>query len=322
MTRYSLRKNVDLFGVWMKRPIFMVYAAMLVLFALFAVVIPGYGSLNNVMNIIRLSAFLGIVAGGQTLVIVSGGIDLSVGAIVSFADVLVAQLAVLHADATTAIIVTLAAGMLMGLVNGMAIVWLKISPLIMTFALGFVIDGIALIITAGSPAGNVPQVLTTLGSGSFGIVPIILIPWALYGILISLIMHRTTFGRYLYAMGQSRSVARMAGVPHQFVTIGVYVLSGLSATFAGMLLAGFSGVAYLGIGTPYTLESVAGVVIGGASILGGTGNYLGTIAGTLIFTMIQGGMTVLNIPQAGRYLVEGAVIILLLLAYGRARKIV
>lgn len=318
--RYLLKRDPN--NKWLKQPTIMVYVAMFSLFVLFSLVIPGYGSLNNVMNIVRLSAFLGIVAGGQTLVIVSGGIDLSVGAIVSFADVLVAELYLLHVGPYIAILITLGAGALMGLVNGMGIILLKIPPLIMTFALGFVIDGLALIITGGAPSGTVPQILTMLGSGTIGsILPIILIPWVVYASLIYLLMHRMTFGRYLYAMGQSRSVARMAGIPNKSVTLGVYILSALSATLSGLLLSGFSGVAYLGIGTPYTLESVAGVVIGGASILGGSGNYFGTIAGTIIFTMIQGGLTVLNISEAGRYLAEGVVIVLLLLAYGRAKQI-
>ncbi|MDA8192492.1 MAG: ABC transporter permease [Thermaerobacter sp.] len=320
--RYPLGLSRSRFRAWATRPTVMVYGAMLALFFLFAIVIPGYGSLNNVMNIVRLSAFLGIVAGGQTLVIISGGIDLSVGAIMSFADVIVAELSLLHMSPGIAILVTVGAGIGMGLINGLAVVFLRIPPLIMTFAVGFVIDGLALIITAGSPGGTVPALLTSLGSGSIGVVPIILVPWILYGLVIYLVMHRMVFGRYLYAIGQNRSVARMAGTPYNSVTVGVYVLSGLSATLAGLLLAGFSGVAYLGIGTPYTLEAVAAVVIGGSSILGGSGNYLGTVAGTIIFTMIQGGMTVLNISQAGRYLTEGIVIILLLLAYGRSKKLV
>jgi ribose transport system permease protein len=153
-----------------------------------------------------------------------------------------------------------------------------------------------------------------------GVVPFVLIVWAAFAVVIVLLLHRTVWGRRVYALGNSPKAAFYSGVNVHWTLISLYVISGLCAAAAGILLTGYTRTSYLNIGDPYQINSIAAVVVGGASILGGSGSYVGTIAGCIIMVLIQSILPILSVPEAGRRIISGCLILFLLLLYGRERR--
>lgn len=297
------------------------YVVMVVLFLGASLLLPGFTRFSNIHNVLQLASFLGIAAIGQTLVILSGGIDLSVGAVMTFADIMVGQFVYQGLPPGIAIVLVLLLSLLIGLLNGIGSTWLGIPPLITTFAMGFILQGTELVLTGGTPQGTIPGVLIHLATKSVAGIPYIFLVWVLLGAAATVLLSRTVFGQQIYAIGMQKTVARLVGVNTGPGEVKLYVLSAFMAAIAGLFLAGYSGSAYLAAGDAFTLETVAAVVIGGASILGGSGSYVGTFAGTIIFTLITVALTVTNVSEAGKLLIEGILIIVLLLVY-RNRKAV
>jgi len=291
------------------------YLVMVALFLGASLWLPGFMRLSNIHNVLQLASFLGIAAIGQTLVILAGGIDLSVGAVMTFADIMVGQFVYQGLPAGVAIALVLLLSLVIGLLNGLASTWLGIPPLITTFAMGFILQGSELVLTGGTPQGTIPGVLVNLATKSVVGVPYIFLFWVLFGTIATVLLRKTVFGQNTYAIGIQKTVARLVGVNTGPSEVKLYVISSGMAAIAGLLLAGYSGSAYLAAGDAFTLETVAAVVIGGASILGGSGSYVGTFAGTIIFTIITVALTVTNVSEAGKLLMEGVLIIVLLLVY-------
>lgn len=297
------------------------FAAATLLVALGAAISPGFASPDHLLLILNLAAFLGLVAIGQTLVILSGGIDLSVSSVVTLTGVVCAALMNgSNAHVASAITISCAVGLLAGLANGLGVAYLQINPMVMTLGTTSVIQGIALLYTNGAPKGSAAPLLSRIATERlFGVVPIVLVVWALISAVVIVLLHRTVWGRRLYALGNSPKAAFYSGVRVNGMTVSLYLASGLCAALAGVLLTGYTRTSYLNIGDPYQMNSIAAVVIGGASILGGSGSYIGTIAGCIIMVLIQSLLPIFAIPEAGRRIISGALILLLLLLYGRAR---
>jgi ribose transport system permease protein len=171
-------------------------------------------------------------------------------------------------------------------------------------------QGLLLIVTRGFPPPPAPQALTVIAAGKLGPVPVMLLVWVVLAAILVLVERRTAFGRYLYALGSNRTVATLSGVPVARTTITAYAISGVTAALAGILLAGYSRQAYLGMGDPYLFTSIAAVAIGGASILGGTGSYLGTIAGALVLTILNGVLPIFRLDAGALKIIYGLVILL------------
>jgi ribose transport system permease protein len=180
----------------------------------------------------------------------------------------------------------------------------------MTMSVNVITQGLLLIVTRGFPPPLAPAALTFVAAGKVGPVPIIVFVWIVLAAAIVLIERRTVFGRYLYALGSNRTVATLSGVPVARTIITAYAISGTTAALAGILLTGYSRQAYLGMGDPYLFTSIAAVAIGGASILGGSGSYLGTIAGALVLTVLNGVLPIFRLDAGALKIIYGLVILL------------
>jgi len=209
-----------------------------------------------------------------------------------------------------AIPLILAAGAAVGALNGAGIALFGVPPIIMTLAVNVILQGAILVYTGGTPQAVAPPLIQFLAVGRIGPLPVVAILWIALAAAASFLLSRTSFGRRLYAVGSSATVAEFSGVPIVRTTVLAYTLSGFTAALAGMLLTGYTAQAYLGMGDPYLFTSIAAVAIGGASILGGSGHYIGTIAGAFVLTILTGLLPALNLSNGALLIVYGVVILI------------
>jgi ribose transport system permease protein len=286
---------------------------------------PGFLSVNNLRQQLVLAAFLGTVAAGQTLVILTGGIDLSVAWNLNFAAILFTQTINGRTDAGPILwgtLLALVASTAVGVVSGLGIAVLRIPSLVMTLGINTVMLGVALVYTNGSPQGLAPRFARELATGRIaGQVPWALVFWAALAIAVIVLLKYSVVGRRIYAIGNNRRAAYLSGTPVRLTLVMVYAFSGLTAGLAGILLAGYSSNTYLGMGDAYVLQSIAAVVIGGTSILGGSGGYGGTIAGAIMIVLLQNSLQVAGIRPAGQEILYGVIILLMLFVYGRSAQV-
>ena len=257
-----------------------------------------------------LSSFLAILALGQGAVILTGGLDLSLPWTIGLSGILFAGMTQgMDAAMPGALAAVLLVGGLIGLVNGLAVAALGLSPIVATLAVNGILQGLALLYSGGTPAGFAPPLLRGFMTGQvLGVTPVVP-AMALFAVLAVLLLSHTAFGRRVYAVGNSVRAARLAGVPVGRTLVCAYVLSGLCAALAGILLTGFSGQASLGMGDDYLLPSIAAVVVGGGLITGGRGHYLGMLAGVLLLTALQTLLAGSNLPYATRAILYGLVVL-------------
>lgn len=267
-------------------------------------------SSNFLGSLLTLSLFLAILGLGQGAVILTGGLDLSVPWLITMAGVLLTGLTHgVNADATWAVPLVLCAGLLVGLFNGIGVVVLGLPPIVVTLAANGLLQGITLIYCNGSPQGWAPPAIAWFTNARvWGLPPA---AWCvpLFLAFALLLLHRTAFGRRVYAVGNSPIAAKLSGVRVGPVLIAVYCLSALCATVVGLLLAGFSNQAFLGMGDPYLLPSIAIVVVGGALITGGRGHYLGVFGGALLLTALGTLLAGTTLPPAVRDIINGVVVL-------------
>lgn len=300
----------------------MVYIILIVILFFAQIVSPGYLQFNHIAGILRLSSFLGIAAIGQTLAILTGGIDLSIASVITFANVIGAQMmAGSDGNIVLAMAMVLIMGASVGLINGFGVRFLKIPPFIMTLGVGTIIQGIFLIYTKGAPKGNAAPALRAIcGQSLFGIVSGIVIIWLLMAIVTIVLLKLTPYGRRIYATGINEQAARFSGINTGMIIFSVYILSAMVAAMAGFFLVGYTGTSFLDVGTPYNTTTIAAVVIGGTAITGGKGGYTGTLVGAVIMTVLNDFLTIVNIPEAGRQIAQGVIILALVLIYSRDKK--
>jgi ribose transport system permease protein len=292
------------------RPILLAYLGLALLLAVTAVLSPGFLSESNLRSTLVLSAFVGIAALGQTLVIIGGGIDLSVPWVLNASAIMMTQLCAGTDIALVWVVpMVLGFGAVVGFVNGAGIALLGVPPIIMTLAVNVILQGLVLVSTGGTPTPVAPDAIKFLAVGRIGPVPVIALLWLVLIVATTLLLSKAAFGRYLYAVGSNPTVAHFSGVPTGRTTILSYMLCGMTAAMAGMLLTGYAGQAYLGMGDPYLFTSIAAVAVGGASILGGSGHYVGTVAGALVLTVLIGLLPALNLSSGALLIVYGAVIL-------------
>lgn len=284
-----------------------------------AVVSKGFLASDHVAAMMRTASFLGIVAIGQTIVILIGGIDLSVGPIITMGNVFICMfMGGLDTNNLWSLVAIVLLGVAFGAANGLGVTYLRISPLVMSLAVGSLVTGITLIFSKGAPKGLASPLLRQIGVGSApGSVPIVVIVWAVLSAAIILLLTASAFGRKLYYVGANTKAASLSGVRVRFVMIAAYAISGASAAFAGTLMAGYTQTAFLGIGNEYIMWSIAAVVIGGTALTGGKGSYAGTITGAVILVLLESILTVMNMPQAGRQIAEGLIILIMVPIYLR-----
>ena len=271
---------------------------------------------NQLSTTFLVAAPLGMIAAGQTLVMLTGGVDLSVALTATAAAFATSWQG---ADGTVqGILAGLAVGLGIGLANGIGVGIFRVNPLIMTLGTSSVTFGLLSIYAGRSFEKVVPGFVSTLGSDRFfDYLPANLIFWVFVAAVLILGLRYTGYGRMLYAVGDNAVAARLAGVRVWQVLVLVYALCGLFSAFGGLLLVGFTNNPDLGLASPYLLQSVAAVVIGGTSIFGGWGSYSGTIVGVLILTVLGSLLTLLNAEEWQRQVIYGGIIIVLTAIYAR-----
>ena len=303
-----------------ERPILPLLGLLAILVVVSELARPGIVNANWAGTIVRTAVPLAIIAGCQTLTMLTGGIDLSVGAVASMAGFLVATL-VAGQGLPVAILIALIAAGLAGLISGIGIGVFRVHPLIMTLGMGLVVLGLANVwqITMVQTGAGVPELLRTLGSGSQldGILANSLIVFIPLAALILLALRRAGYGRMLYAVGDNPIAARLSGARAWQVLVVLYIVSALLAAIAGFLISGLTNVASVTLADSTVLPSVAAAVIGGTSIMGGRGGYGGTIVGALILTVLSSLLTSLGLPEAVRQVLFGAIIVAVAAAYTR-----
>lgn len=289
-------------------PYFLVFIAV----TLAGILIPGFLSGDHVRALAASAAYIGIIAIGQTIVILLGGIDLSVPYTVTFAAVVMTQLEASGWEDGLSLVVALALGVGIGLVNGVIIVFLKINALVVTLGMNSILLGAVLLYTGGSPKGYASELSVSLSTGLFLGIPIVVYFWLALAVLVTVVLRATTFGRGVYSVGSNQRASIIAAMPVKSVTVGAYVVSGLSAAFGGVLLAGYTGQAYLGMGDSYLLSSIAVVVIGGTSIFGGRGSYIQTVAGAMFIVVLSSVLVTMNVGAAAQQILYGVIILLMM----------
>lgn len=276
------------------------------LFLYFTIQAPNFAEATNFSNVARQVAVLGLIATAQTLVVLTAGIDLSVGSTVALASVLTAM-GLQDGSPWTGIAMALAAGLVVGLVNGLIIGYTAVTPFIVTLGMLSIVSGTALTLTNGDPIFELADSwFFQLGIGFLGPVPIPVVISMLVFAVLWLLLNRTKFGTYVYAVGGNEQAAKLAGIPVARVKLSVYMLSGLCAAIGGVILTARvrSGQPLLGQGLE--LEAVAAVVIGGTSLFGGRGRLMGTIYGVLLVGMVRNGLDLLGISTFIQRIVIGA----------------
>ena len=279
---------------------------------------PGTVNAIWISNMLLFAAPLGIVAAGQTLVMLTGGIDLSVASVATASAYLMATHSGL--GVAPAILYGLGVGFVVGLINGIGVALLRVQPLVMTLGTGLMTEGMLVVYSQKKigEAPRVPQFIEDLGAGKFlGGIPNDLIVWVPLGIILIFVLRRTGFGRLLYAIGDNSRACTLAGIRVWRILLVNYVTCGLLAAVAGLIIVGGTDSAELRLAEVYLLPSVAAVIIGGTSIFGGRGGYSGTIVGALILTVLNSILTLLDVPESVRQILYGAIILLLAAAYTR-----
>jgi len=301
------------------RPLIPLAGLLLILVAILELVRPGIVNANWAAVTVRAAVPLALLAACQTLTMLTGGIDLSVGIVASMAAYLAATLSTGQGP-EVAILVALAAAAFVGAINGIGVGVFRVHPLIMTLGVSLVVLGLMNVYQLAMVRAGValPPVIIELGSGTtLDILPTNLLIFIPIALLILVGLRRSGFGRLLFAVGDNPVAARLSGVRAWQVLIALYVLSALLAAIAGFLVAGLIKTASVTLVEQSVLPSVAAAVIGGTSIMGGRGGYSGTIIGALILTVLSTLLTVLQMPEGARQILFGAIIVGVAAAYAR-----
>jgi ribose transport system permease protein len=296
-------------------------AFIIVLLAARGIVAPQTLGTANLLEILRQAAPLGLVAIGQTIALLIGGIDLSVSSLISLTNVIAAKMMIGGNETIPlTLVVVIAVAILVGTVNGLLIVFIRIPPIITTLAMGIILQGAAYIYTKGAPIGNIAPAFRVIAEGHILGFPWAMIIWAVLIAMIWVLLRKTRYGRRLYAAGASPQIARLSGIPQNRIIISAYILSALFACFGGLMLSAYIGVASTSVGVNYDLSSVAATVIGGTTFSGGEGGMAGTVGGVLILTLLNGLLTMLRISDAGKLIAQGGIIILLMATQAIRRR--
>lgn len=314
MSKATLKKVVS-------EPVFLVSVLTVALWIGSSLSISGFNTWSHNITFAQAAVYLGFMAVGQAIVVISGGFDLSIANVVTMASVVTSAMTQGGHSAGFAIGAALLLAIVVGVFNGAGVTFLRIPPMIMTLATMTIIDGSLLLATDGTPPFGVPPLVTFLAKGQFipGI-PNVLLIYAVFMCVAVTFMLSAKWGRRIYAMGTNERAAWLSGVrifPMKFL---IYVISSLCGGISGILLTGYIGSTYLTIGAPYMMFTVAATVMGGIAITGGKGNFAGVIAGTFLFIIIKDILQVIQMPQAGRELAQGLLILLMILLYGREKR--
>lgn len=301
------------------------FLSVAVIFVVGALMINGFASTFSIRAMLILASLLAIASLGQTLVMIIGGIDLSIPFVIGFANVMFAKL---YGDGTPALLtllIVLSASAAIGAASGALSAWLRIHPLIVTLGIGTIALATMQIWTRGLPSGSAPVFVgqfVSLG-GSVGPLPVpLVVPFTLVLTLATVfVLRRTIYGRRLYALGSNPRAARLALVNPVAMWAATFSLSAVFAAVTGILLLGFTGASDAGVGMPYLFQTIAAVVIGGTALVGGRGGFVGTVAGAVVLVELRTVLIGVGFSEAIVQAALGVVILMLVAAYGRDRHV-
>jgi ribose transport system permease protein len=312
----TVRRRID-------PPVAIAFACIILMLFLGSLYSSSFLSPEYLLQQLKVASFLGVIATGTMIVILLGQIDLSIPWVVAVGGMMsTAATGWGPVGHVIAIPFGVLCGVALGLVNGFGVAYLRIPSMIITLAVNAVAQGLMVVHTGGfSPQDSSSPAMRTLATGElfFGL-PNALIVWGVVGSGAIFLLNRTTFGRAVYGIGNRERAAYLSGINTQRVVLIAFALAGGLSAFGGVLLAGYASKAAQAMGDAYLLPAIAAVVLGGASILGGRGSYLGTVAGVILITLLQSILSVVQMPDAGRQIIYGIVIVAMLLLYGRESR--
>lgn len=283
------------------------------------------GAANQGFNILRLASFIAIIGAGQTLVIISGseGIDLSAGSVVTVGALITYALIDGNNNLILPVLLlVLLMGAFVGLINGLGVNYLKISPFVMTLGMAGVVQGALILVTKGYYDGEVAPIMTeVIARNLIWDIPGMIFVWVVIGALITLLLKRTRYGKQLFAIGVNRVTARLSGVRVSSMVVLTYVIAGAMAAFSGFLLVGYTQNAGPNLGNQYLFPSIIAVAIGGTQMSGGKGSYFGTVAGAIVIQLITSLLTTMQLPQALQQIIFGSLLVGILVIYGRGKSL-
>jgi len=269
------------------------------------------------LQLLQTGSFLGICAAGMMMVILLGHIDLSIPWTLT-----AAAMTATAVGGELALPTALAVGLAVGLLNGFGVAYLRIPSMIFTLGVDTVLRGLMVAQTGGfAPQDSATPLMLFLAKDRLFGIPVAIFVWAAVSAVIAIILTRTGFGRSIYATGSREGAAYLSGIRTRSVIVGAFVISSLCAALAGVLLTGYSAKAYQGMGNAFLLPAIAAVVLGGTHILGGRGRYSGTLVGVILIVLLNSVLSIMQMPEAGRQIIYGAVIIGMLLVYGRNQRV-
>lgn len=303
-------------GVMQKYRILFVFAGICILLS---VLTPVFLSVNNIINVIRQVSINGILAAGMTMVIISGGIDLSVGSVAAICGAIVAGTQ-LKLGLAPAMLLSVATGALLGLINGLVITKGKVAPFVATLGMTTVARGLTLIYTGGRPIYNLTDAFRVLGAGYVGPIPVPVLILALVIAVVHFVMSSTVFGREVYALGGNEEAARYSGINVERRRMLVYISMGLLSAVTGIVLTSRLGSADPTAGVGFETDAIAAVVIGGTSMSGGEGSVIGSLIGALIIGVMNNGLNLLNVSPYYQQIFKGLIVVLAVLMDSASRR--
>ena len=270
---------------------------------------PYFLTTNNLLNIAKALVIVGIAAAGETIVIIAGGFDLSIGSTMAASGMLAAYLLDSGSGVVMAFTCAIILGIGIGTVNGTLIAYFRINPLITTLAMLAIIRGLAFVISDGREIIITNKTWLSLGTGKLAGIPYIVLILILIFLIFALILPRTTFGRYVYAIGSNPRAARLAGISTNRWRLLIYIVCGATAALAGLMLAARTGNARPAAAMGFELDVITVVILGGASLKGGRGTILGTAIGLILLFMINNGLTLAQVPSFWQQVVKGVILL-------------
>jgi ribose transport system permease protein len=287
-----------------------IFSALVLLCLVIALANSAFYSADNLINLLRQTSYVVIIAIFTTMVIIIGGLDLSVGSVIGLSGIVVAIFLQLGVPIYLSIIFALLAVAIIGALNGVLIVLVQIPSLIVTLGTLYIARGICNGITKGVPVYPLPDAFSVIGNGTLFSIPYSVYFVILVAVILSYVLNNTTFGRSIYAIGGNEETARLSGIRVKKIKIIVYILSSISAAIAGVIMTSRIESAQTSLGTGWELTVISSAVIGGTSMLGGSGTVLGAVLGATLMSVISNGMIIMNVSVYWQSIAIGAIIIL------------
>ncbi|WP_180554450.1 ABC transporter permease [Staphylococcus haemolyticus] len=291
------------------------FIGLILLIIVVSILNPSFLDLSNFLNLLRQISINGLIAFGMTFIILTGGIDLSVGSILALSSAFIALMITSGVDPIIALIIGVLIGFVLGAVNGLLVTKGNMAPFIATLATMTIFRGLTLVITDGNPITNLGDsyLFQLFGKGYFIGIPVPAVTMIIVFVILLILLQKTTFGRHTYAIGGNEVAAKISGIKVNKIKILIYGISGLMSALAGGILTSRLNSAQPTAGTSYELDAIAAVVLGGTSLTGGKGRIVGTLIGVLIIGVLNNGLNLLGVSSFYQQVVKGVVILIAVL---------